>query len=471
MTDQEPAAETTGSPALTQGVKLLLGDPKKAIIKLSIPMILAMGLTSLYNIVDRIWVSGVGPNGLSATGYYFPLMMLAMAFTTGLGVGGGSAVSRLIGARQPEKASSVAMHTLVIGLLIALVFTIPFLIFAPQIFSAMGAGDALADTVSYGTIMFAGTIFLFFTQIANALLRSEGSATRAMIAIAAGAALNIGLDPLFIYGLGLGVAGAAWATVLSMALSSFPLVFWLFIEKKNYLRFHLKGFRFRREILADISTIGIPAVIMQGSMSVMMFLLTVILAVIGQDKAVAVFNAGWSVVMLAILPLIGIATAVTSVAAAAYGAGRFDRLRVVHLYSFKLGLIIELVIALLTAVGAPLVAGVFSWSPKTAHLAPEITGFLRIIWIFYPAVAGGMLSSALFQGVRKGFYSLFITLLRTIVLSVVFAYLLGITFGLGEQGVYIGMIVATWISSITAFVWAGLYIRKLNAVPVPALAG
>ncbi len=464
-----PAGAGQGAPQ-TKGVQLLLGDPEKAIIKLSVPMILAMGLTSLYNIVDRIWVSGVGPNGLSATGYYFPLMMLAMAFTTGVGVGGGAAVSRLIGARQPEKAGSAAMHTLVIGMLIALVFTFPFIIFAPHIFNLMGAGEALTDTVSYGTIMFAGTVFLFFTQIANALLRSEGSATRAMIAIAAGAVLNIGLDPLFIYGFGLGVAGAAWATVLSMALSSLPLVYWLFIEKKSYLRFHVKGFRFRREILADISTIGIPAVIMQGSMSVMMFMLTVILSVIGQDKAVAVFNAGWSVVMLAILPLIGIATAVTSVAAASFGAGRFDRLRVVHLYSFKLGLIIELVIALLTAVGAPLIAVIFTWSPKTAHLAPEITAFLRIIWIFYPAVAGGMLSSALFQGVRKGFYSLFITLLRTIILSVVFAYVLGIVFNLGEQGVYIGMIVASWISSITAFVWAGLYIRKLNAVTVTALA-
>jgi putative MATE family efflux protein len=458
------------SASMTEGVKLLLGDPKKAVVRLSIPMIFAMGLSSLYNIVDRIWVSGLGESALSATGYYFPLMMLAIAFTTGIGVGGGAAVSHCIGARDQARASSAALHTLVISLFFALLFTFPFVFFSRPIFILMGVRTALEDTVGYATIMFAGTVFLFFTNTANALLRGEGSAKKAMYAIASGAVLNVFLDPLFIYVFGMGVEGAAWASVLSMALSSLPLVYWLFIEKKSYIRFRFRGFRIDGAIVRDIANVGIPAVLMQGAMSVMMFLITVILSAIGQDKAVAVFNSGWTVAMMATLPLIGMGTAVTSVSAASFGARQYQKLRVIHGYSVKVGLLIELAIALLTALGAPFISVIFTWSPKTRHLAPEITAFLRVIWIFYPAVAGGMLSSALFQGVRKGFYSLIVTLLRTIVFTVVFAYILGIALGLGAQGVYFGIIIASWLSSIISFVWARLYIKKLNTPSASAAA-
>jgi putative MATE family efflux protein len=459
----------------TRGVRVLLGDPKKAIIKLALPMILAMGLMSLYNIVDRFWVSGLGEDALSATGYYFSLLILAIAFATGLGVGGGAVVSHAIGERKPDQASSAALHTLLIGVAVAVLFTVPFVVFARPVFTLMGAKSALNDAVAYGEIMFSGTIFLLFSNVATALLRAEGSATKSMIAIAAGALLNIGLDPLFIYVFQLGVAGAAWASLIAMALSSLPLIYWLFIERKSYVRLTLRGFRFRSGIIKRIAAIGIPTMLIQGAMSVQMFLFTIILSSIGQardvgNRLVGVFFAGWTVVSIAILPLIGLGTAVTSVSAASLGAGAFSKLKVVHWYSIKVGLILECGIALLTALGAPVIALLFTWSEQTRHLAPDITAFLRVIWIFYPATAGGLLSSALFQGVRRALYSLIITIFRTIIFAVPLAYLMGIGLGWGVNGVYAGLITASWLSSIIAVVWAALYIRKLNAQPEPAVA-
>ncbi|MEJ2665303.1 MAG: MATE family efflux transporter, partial [Spirochaetia bacterium] len=96
----------------THGIATLLGDPKNAILKLSLPMILAMSMQSLYNLADKIWVSGLGKAALSATGLYFPFMMLAIAVSVGLGIGGGSAISRFIGAKNKENANSVAVHTI-----------------------------------------------------------------------------------------------------------------------------------------------------------------------------------------------------------------------------------------------------------------------------------------------------------------------------------------------------------------------
>ncbi len=471
MSDTNPSGDSQLAP--TRGVQVLLGDPKKAIIKLSLPMILAMGLSSLYNVADRFWVSGLGEDALSATGYFFSLLILSIALATGLGVGGGAVVSHAIGERKPDQASSAAMHTLLIGVIVALVFSVPFVILARPVFSLMGATSALDQAVSYGRVMFIGTAFLILNNIATALLRSEGSATKSMVAIAIGSLLNIALDPLFIYGLKLGVAGAAWASLISIVISSLPLIYWLFIERKSYVRLTLRGFRFRSAVIGRIASIGVPTMLIQGAMSIQMFLFTIILSAIGHEQAVGnrlvgVFFAGWTVVSIAILPLIGMGTAVTSVSAASFGAKAYQKLKIVHSYSIKAGLILECGIALLTAVGAPFIALLFTWSPQTRHLAPDITAFLRVIWIFYPATAGGLLSSALFQGVRRAFYSLIITIFRTIVFAVPFAYIMGIGLGWGANGVYAGLITASWLSSIIAVVWAARYVRKLNAPPAPA---
>jgi len=112
------------NPLPTQGIKVLLGDPKKAVIKLALPMIAAMSLHIIYNLVDAIWVSGLGADALSAVGFFFPFFFVAVAIATGLGLGGGSAISRWIGAGDKESADAVAAHTIIIMLVVAVV--LPF---------------------------------------------------------------------------------------------------------------------------------------------------------------------------------------------------------------------------------------------------------------------------------------------------------------------------------------------------------
>jgi putative MATE family efflux protein len=251
----------------THGVKTLLGDPKKAILKLSIPMFVAMSIQTIYNLVDAIWVAGKGEAALSAVGFFFPFTMLLMSISTGLGIGGGAVISQAIGARDARKADSAASHALIIMLLLSVVMTIPLLVFAESLFQLMGATSSIQETLAYSRVMFAGIALIFFTQVGMSLLRSEGDATRVMIGMIIGCVLNIGLDPIFIYkfdlaglvgigrgmasisfGLGLGVAGAAYATIISIAVSSFLLFYWLFIQRKTFLAIRFRGFRFDSEI-------------------------------------------------------------------------------------------------------------------------------------------------------------------------------------------------------------------------------
>ncbi|MCK5561331.1 MAG: MATE family efflux transporter, partial [Thermoplasmata archaeon] len=120
-------------PNPTAGVRTLMGDPKKAIIKLAWPMIIAMSVNTIYNLVDAIWVSGLGRDALAAVGFFFPFFFMAISISTGIGIGGGAAISRRIGAKDKSGVDSVGSHTIMLMVIIAIIFTVPFLIFSENI--------------------------------------------------------------------------------------------------------------------------------------------------------------------------------------------------------------------------------------------------------------------------------------------------------------------------------------------------
>ncbi len=446
----------------TIGVKTLLGDPKKAIFKLGLPMIIGMLVQTLYNLTDAIWVSGLGPNALSAVGLFFPFFMLAISLSVGLGVGGGSAVSRHIGAKNKRGADDVASHTIICMIILTLIFTLPFVLFCRLLFSALGAGEALDMTQTYAQIMFGGSFFLFFIHISNALLRGEGDAKRPMIIMLAGSVINIILDPIFIYVFGFGIAGAAWASIVSMALVSCILFYWLFLDKNIYLTFTFKGFAFKKDILLDILKVGLPSSFSQMSMSVMMLCINLILTRVAGTDGIAVLMSGWRIVMIAILPIIGIATALVSVCGAAFGAKEYEKLEISFNYALKMGIIIEVVFGTFTYFCAPYITRIFTWSPQSALLFDEIVVFIRTMCFFYPAAALGIFCASLFQGVGKGLNALTITVIRTILLNVPLAWFFGIYLQGGLRGVWIGIVVGTWGAVSIAIVWVKVYIRSIK---------
>jgi putative MATE family efflux protein len=291
-----------------------------------------------------------------------------------------------------------------------------------------------------------------------------------MIAMLAGAGLNILLDPLFIYGFGLGVVGAAWASITAMACVSLVMARWLFLERNTYVTFRFRGFRFRRDIVFDIARVGGPAAFSHASMFVMAFAITSIVAKVGGTDGVAVYTTGWRVVMFAILPMLGIASSVTPVTGAAFGAGDAAKLRIAYFHAIKIGVAVETALALITLVGAPWIVHVFTWSEEAARLRPDIVAFLRLIWMLYPAVAFGMVSAAMFQGVGRGVTSLVLTLIRTVGFSVPLAWLFGIVLGHGLTGVWTGMVVAGVAFAPLAFGWAWRFLRRFAGRGVGGVA-
>jgi len=445
----------------TKGVKILEGDPKKAIIKLAVPMIVAMSVQTIYQLVDTFWVSGLGADALAAMGFVFPFYFISMALSNGLGIGGGAAISRKIGARDKIGADNVAVHTIIMMLLLVLVFTIPSYLFAPQIFSLAGAGKTTVLAVAYARVIFLGSIVIFFTNVANSILRAEGDSKRAMHAMVLGAVLNIVLDPIFIYTFKMGIAGAAWATLLSLAVSSVMMFNWLFFKKDTFVSFDFKDFSFEKGIVNDIFRITIPASAQQLSMSLSMLVLNLIIVNVSNTDGVAVYSTGWKVATIAIAPLIGIATAVVSVSGAAFGAKDFEKAKTAHTYSVKLGLLIEGGVAAFTFIFAPQIAAVFTQTEGAAHIAPDLIHFLRVICIFYPSVSLGMLSTSFFQGAGKGVSALTANLLRTIVFTPLFAAFFAFNLNMGQVGAWWGIVAGNAIGAGITFIWARLYLSSV----------
>ncbi|EJG06646.1 MATE efflux family protein [Methanofollis liminatans DSM 4140] len=458
-TGQEPS-ERTGT---TAGVALLTGDPKRAILKLSIPMIAAMLLMSTYNLVDAIWVAGLGSDALAAVGFMTPVFMILMGLSVGLGAGVTSAIARRIGAGNREGADNTAVHAILLSLTLSAALTLPLILLAGPVAVLLGAGDTTGLATVYGQTLFTGTVFVLFTNIAYAILRAEGDMKRTMYAMGASSIINIVLDPILIYGAGMGIAGAALATVISIALVSVVILFWFFVRKDTYVSLSRRVFSPDPSTIIDILKVGLPASLEFFLMSALAIIINSLLVGISGTDAVAIYTTGWRVVMFAIIPFVGISTAVVSVGGAAYGARKYEHLKTAHTFSVGLGVVIAIAMSAITWLVAPQIALIFTYSPESAHLAPGIVVFLQIMCFFYPFVPPGIMSGSIFQGTGKGTTSLAISVLRNLLFIALFTWVLAIPMGMGEAGVWWGIVAGDILGGIVGYLWARLYIARLIA--------
>lgn len=445
----------------TLGVSLLLGDPEKAIRKLSGPMIVAMMLYSTYNIVNAIWVAGLGSDALAAVGFISPLFLVIIGLGNGLGAGTTSAIARKIGAKDHDGANNTAVHAIIITTVLAVLTTIPLVLWTKEIALLFGAGDTASLAAEYGQVVFSSTILLLLTNVGSAILRAEGDTKRTMYIMAASAVMNMILDPILIYHVGMGIAGAAWGMVISQIFVSIVLLYWFFGKRDTFVTISRTSFTYQKQIVRDILGVGIPASFEFFLMSLLAIIINGLLVHVAGTDAVAVYAAGWRVVMFAIIPLAAIGTSVVSVTGASFGGRRYEKLPVILNYSVKTGLCVAIVTSVITWLFAMPIASIFSYSADSSHLAPTIAAFLGTMCFFYPFVSPGIMSSSMFQGVGKGMTSLTLNLCRNLLFIAVFAYVFGITMNYGEQGIWWGIVTGDIIGGLLGYTWARVYLSRL----------
>ena len=442
-------------------VDIMLGNPKQALIKMSIPLIISLLITSFYNLIDAAWVSGLGADALAGVGFFTPIFMILVGFGNGLGSGSAFAISKYIGEKNKPKADNASIHSILIDIVISLIITVLLLIFLNPILEIMGAGQTIGYAIDYGNIILAGAILVILSNALYGIFRGEGDTKRPMYAMIASAILNMILDPIFIYTFNLGVKGAAVATLISALFVILIMIYWFYIKKDTYLKPVFANFNFRKDISTDIVKVGLPASIQLLNNAFFAAVFSALLAFVGSTDSVAVYATGWRIVIIGTTPILAIGTALISVVAANYGAKNYRNIQTAHRYAMKISLVLGIAVMILTNVFAADIASIFASSGSSVRIAGELTAFLSWIVIYYPTMAAGVASTYVFQGLGMGITAMFQTIMRETGFTIIFAYILAIVLGFGVWGAWMGIVLGEIVSNNLTMIWADWKIKKL----------
>ena len=305
----------------------LLGNApiSKALLAMGIPTMLGMMVNAIYNLVDAYFVGGLGTSQMGAISVVYPLGQIVVGLGLLFGNGSASYLSRLLGNREQEQANRVASTALYSSVAVGAVMIISSLIFLRPILRLLGATDSIMPyAMTYAAIYVVSCIFNVFNVTMNNIVTSEGAAKTTMFALMAGAVLNIGLDPVFIYTLDMGVAGAAIATAISQIVSTLIYLTFIF-RKKSIYSFKIKNCTFTKEIMSEIFKIGIPTLVFQILTSLSISLVNTQARPYG-DSVIAGMGAVTRIVSMGSLIVFGFIKGFQPIAGYSYGAKKFDRL-------------------------------------------------------------------------------------------------------------------------------------------------
>ena len=372
----------------------------KLLMQYAIPAIIAMTASSLYNMVDSIFIGhGVGTMAISGLAITFPLMNLAAAFGSLVGVGAATLVSVRLGQKDYDTAQRVLGNVVVLNVIIGVMFTILCLLFLDPILRFFGASDAtLPYARDYMQVILLGNVVTHLYLGLNSVLRSSGHPQKAMFATITTVLINTALDPLFIFVFGWGIQGAAIATIIAQTFSLVWRIY-LFVDKRGLLQFHI--FRLRRKIVADSLAIGMSPFLMNLASCFIVILINLGLKEHGGDIAIGAFGIVNRLVFLVVMIVMGINQGMQPIAGYNFGAQLYPRVtRVLKLTIY--GATAVTTTGFLIALFLPdIIVSIFTTDDELIRLSAE---GLRIVTIFFPIVGFQMVTSNFFQSILPHFF-------------------------------------------------------------------
>jgi putative MATE family efflux protein len=369
----------------------------KVITKLAIPAIIGMLINAVYNFVDTMFVSWIGTEAISAAQVGFPVFMVIVAFGQLFGIGGSSYISRLLGEKRNNDANKTSTVVYYTTILAGIVLGILGIIFINPLLNMFGASaDNFAFSKDYTSILFIGALFIMGNMSLNNILRAEGSSMASMFGLVLGAALNIILDPLFIFVFDMGVSGAAIATILAQAVTT---VFLLshFIRKKGLLRIERKFFKPSKEIYTETFKIGVPTLIRQLLASVAIGMMNNVASSYGTE-AVAAIGIVSKIFMLGFYALLGYTQGFLPVAGYNYGAKKYDRVLEATKEGIKVSTIYSILVFIVFFFASDGIVQIFRPDPIVADMASK---GLKIWAISLPVLGYSTIVNMLFQAIGK----------------------------------------------------------------------
>lgn len=424
----------------------------------SLPAIIAMTASSLYNMVDSIFIGqGVGPMAISGLALTFPFMNLAAAFGAGVGVGASSCISVKLGQKDYKTAQQVLGNTVTLNLIIGIAFSIVSLLFLDPILCFFGASEqTLPYARDYMVIILLGNVFSHMYFGMNAVLRAAGKPRQAMNATIFTVVLNTILDPIFIYPLNLGIQGAAYATILSQVLA----LVWqmrIFSNKNELLHLRRGIYRLKKSIVENILAIGLSPFSMNVCACIVVIFINKGLLQYSGDLAVGAYGIANKVCFIFVMVNMGLNQGMQPIAGYNYGAMKFDRLMQV----LKLTVIAGTCITTCGFLVAEFIpwpcARLFTTDPELIRLS--VNG-MRIMMAAFVLVGSQMVITNFFQSIGMAKISMFLSLSRQMIFLLPMLLLLPLF--LGVDGIWWAMPISDTIAEIVAVVMMMTYMRKFK---------
>ena len=370
----------------------------RLIWSLAVPTIISMLVTGIYNSADTYFVGRISTQATAAVGLVFSVMAIIQALGFFCGHGSGNSLSRMLGAGRTRDANEMAATGFALALLLGVIVALIGNLFAGPIADFLGATDsARADTVAYMRIILLGAPFMMGQFVINNQLRFQGSAMYAMVGLMVGAVMNIGLDPLLMFTFGLGVRGAAIATVMGQLSSFFALL--IGSRRGENIRLDLRNVRLNGKNLLEITNGGMPSLARQGLAAVSTLLLNRFARVYGGDAAIAGMSIVTRILMLNVSVLIGFGQGYQPVCSFNYGAGRCRRVREGYFYCLKIGTLMMTIAGALCVLFAPTVVGFFRDDPAVIPIGARA---LRWQASVLPLLTTSILTNMMLQSMGKG---------------------------------------------------------------------
>lgn len=425
--------------ARTNKTELILkGNMYKVLVTLSIPIIINSLIQTLYNLADGLWVSKISSVHFAATAFVWPVNFLFISLGIGLSIAGTSLLSQLVGNDDLQGAREYATQLMFLSLLTSLVLTALGYILTPLIVRLMGGTADLAHlAVIYLRITFLDMPFMFLYFNINSIMHAQGDTITPMILSGASAALNVVLDPIFIFTFNWGLAGAAWATLVSRGLLAFVGLMMLY-GKKNKIRPTFQGFRFNRKISKEIVQVGLPSSIGQSGASLGFIVLNGFIASYGTATlaAYAMVNRITSLIMQ---PAMGMGQALTTIVGQNIGADQMQRVKEAFYKALKLAIVIGVVGCLiLITFDEPILTFFMQARDDPAVIELSLT-YLLYVSLSMPLMGIFSVFAGLYQGTGNTKYSMSMEVGRLWFVRLPLILILGRFSNWGSTGIWFSM--------------------------------
>ena len=402
---------------VSKDLERMLGDPKAAIRSMLLPLIVSYLVVQINLFADTSWCSGLGADASSAVSTISPIYWIVSGLGTGLGIGAATAIARYLGRGEKHNADRIASQTVVLSVIIGVVSTpVLFLIVDPAV-RMMGAEDIMQSCRDYIYPQILAGAVIILDGTVSGVIRAEGAAKRSMVVLLVSTAVNMVLDPIFIYVLDLGLTGAGIATAVASTASA-ALGLWWYARGRLYLTMSFDDMRPRMADLKEILYVGIPRGTESMLISVMSMVQRIFVIACGGTSAAMFYNIPWRFVSLTEVISQAVGSALIPVCSANLGRGDFAKAEQGYRYSYTVTMVVMIAIAAVIFVFADWIIIPFTYSESMAALRPEFVHVLRIYALLIPFMGLIDIGSSILQSLRMAQISMFSSFARNILIVV-----------------------------------------------------